>query len=54
MKVYICWTIPEYIGCDIEAVFLNEQDAVVWCEQYRNDNLKPYGLDCGYDEFEVK
>lgn len=52
MKVFVVWSIPEYIGIDIEGVFLLEEDAVRMVENH-NSSAPEYDL-WDYSEYEVQ
>lgn len=59
MKIYICWTIPDYIGIQIEEVFDSEQKAKDFCNSWNNEQKKIRAsywkvYECDYSEYEVQ
>ena len=52
MKVYVCWSVPDYIGIDIEAIFLKEEDAINFVSEWKKTHEGYVVSD--YDVFEVK
>lgn len=52
MKVYVVYSIPDYIGIDIEAIFLNEADAIRMVKEH-NDSVKYPVFNFDYEEYEV-
>lgn len=56
MKVYIVTSIPDYIGVNIEGVFLNKNKAEKYCEELKQENLKLYNYDLEHhmvEEYEI-
>ena len=51
MKIYICWSVPDYIGIDIEGIFLKEEDAKAYCD-FHNPNRSSHDY-ISYDEYPV-
>lgn len=56
MKVYVVWTIPDYIGVDIEGVYSSLDKAQKKVQYIKDSDSHFYEMfpeDIGIDEYEV-